>query len=140
MTTVKTLPAANYSADQVTSIVSQYKAGESLENIAKSVNKSIPSVRAKLSQLKVYISKAKKTDNGISEKTPKENKDGLKSKLESLLGVNLLNIEAASKQALLALINHINGLNTKIDALITDMLEGDDSLEGDDILEGESNA
>ena len=119
MTTVKTLPAANYSEDQVTAIVSAYKAGESLESIAASIGKSVPSVRAKLAALKVYVSKAVKP---ASEKTPRENKDGLKSKLESLLGVELLNIEAASKAALLALINAIKSRDDKIQGLIDDML------------------
>lgn len=122
MTTVKTV-ATNYTAEQVTAIVSAYKAGESLENIAASVGKSVPSVRAKLAALKVYVSKAAKP---ASEKTPKENKDGLKSKLESLLGCDLLNIEAASKAALLALINAIKSRDEKIQSLIDDML-GDES-------------
>ena len=120
MTTVKTLPAANYSAEQVTSIVASYNAGESLENIAASVGKSVPSVRAKLSALKVYVSKAAtKTEN---KGGAKENKDMLKSKLESLLGCELLNVEAASKAALLALINAIKSRDDKIQGLIDDML------------------
>ena len=120
MTTVKTLPAANYSEDQVTAIVSAYKAGESLENIAASVGKSVPSVRAKLSALKVYVSKAAtKSENKGGAKV---NKEGLKAYLESLLGVELLNIEAASKQALLALINAIKARDDKIQSLIDDML------------------
>ena len=81
MTTVKTVQA-NYTQEQVIAITAAYAAGNSLESIALSVGKSVPSVRAKLAALKVYVSKAKKADNGISEKTPKENKDGLKSKLE----------------------------------------------------------
>ena len=119
MSTVKTLPAANYSEEQVLTITAAYAAGESLENIAASVGKSVPSVRAKLAALKVYVSKAVKP---ASEKTPKENKDGLKSKLESLLGCELLNVEAASKAALLALINAIKARDDKIQGLIDDML------------------
>lgn len=126
MTTVKTVQA-NYTADQVTAITAAYKAGTSLEDIAKSVNKSVPSVRAKLSSLKVYISKAKKADaSDTSDKKEKANKEALAAKLSELLGVNLLNIEAASKPALLALINHITMLNSKIDSLISDMLGDDD--------------
>lgn len=121
MTTVKTLPAANYSEDQVTAIVSAYKAGDSLESIAASVGKSVPSVRAKLAALKVYVSKAKKADNGENKET-KVNKDGLKAYLESLVGSDLLNIEAASKNALVILINAIKARDEKISALIADML------------------
>lgn len=120
MTTV--LKAANYTEEQVTAIVAAYKAGDSLEAIAASIGKSVPSVRAKLAALKVYVSKAVKP---ASEKTPKENKDGLKSKLESLLGVELLNIESASKAALLALINAIVQRDNKIQSLIDDMLSDD---------------
>lgn len=117
MTTV--LKAANYTEDQCLTITAAYAAGNSLESIAASVGKSVPSVRAKLAALKVYVSKSAKP---TSEKTPKENKDGLKSKLESLLGCELLNIEAASKAALLALINAIVQRDNKIQSLIDDML------------------
>lgn len=119
MTTI--LKAANYTEAQVLSIVAQYKAGDSLESIAASVGKSVPSVRAKLAALKVYVSKAVKP---ASEKAPKENKDWLKSKLESLLGCELLNVEAASKAALLALINAIKSRDEKIQSLIDDILGG----------------
>ena len=122
MSTVKTLPAANYSEDQVTSIVASYKAGESLENIAASVGKSVPSVRAKLAALKVYVSKAAtKPEN----KGAKVNKDGLKTYLESLVGKDLLNVEAASKDALIILINAIKSRDEKIQSLIDDMLGED---------------
>ena len=123
MTTVKTLPAANYSEDQVTAIVSAYKAGDSLESIAASVGKSVPSVRAKLAALKVYVSKAK-SEAKTSEKGV--NKEALASLLSELVGVDLLNIEAASKAALLALINAIKARDDKIQALINDML-GDEA-------------
>ena len=122
MTTV-VLKAANYTEDQVTAIVASYKAGESLESIASSVGKSVPSVRAKLAALKVYVSKAK------SEVKPSEkgaNKEALASLLSELVGCSLLNIEAASKAALLALINAIKERDSKIESLINDML-GDES-------------
>ena len=138
MTTVKTV-AANYSADQVLAITAAYKAGASLETIAASVGKSVPSVRAKLASLKVYISKAAKTDNGEkAEKGEKANKDALAAKLSELVGCPLLNVEAASKAALLALINHINGLNTKIDGLVSDLL-GDESESDESESESDSN-
>ena len=118
MTTVKTV-AANYSEAQVLSIVAQYNAGETLEAIASSVGKSVPSVRAKLAALKVYVSKAK-SEAKTSEKGV--NKETLASLLSELVGVDLLNIEAASKAALLALINAIKTRDEKISALIADML------------------
>ena len=120
MTTVKTVQA-NYTPEQVIAITAAYVEGESLETIAASVGKTIPSVRAKLSALKVYVSKAKKADNGENKET-KVNKDGLKAYLESLVGSDLLNIEAASKNALVILINAIKARDEKISALIADML------------------
>jgi predicted nucleotide-binding protein (sugar kinase/HSP70/actin superfamily) len=120
MTTV--LKAANYTEDQVTAITAAYLAGDSLESIAASVGKSVPSVRAKLSSLKVYVSKV--ATKPASEKTPKENKEALASLLSQLVGVDLLNVEAASKVALVALINAIKSRDEKIQSLIDDMLEG----------------
>lgn len=122
MTTV--LKAANYSADQIATITADYAAGETLEAIAASVGKSVPSVRAKLSSLKVYVSKSKKAETG--DKVLKENKEALASLLCELVGVSLLNIEAASKQALLALINAIKQRDSKIESLVSDLL-GEDS-------------
>ena len=124
MTTVKTLPAANYSAEQVTAITAAYLQGVSLEDIAASVGKSVPSVRAKLAALKVYVSKAATTKP--ENKGAKVNKEGLKAYLESLVGKDLLNIEAASKDALIILINAIKERDSKIESLINDML-GDES-------------
>lgn len=122
MTTV--LKAANYTEDQVLTITAAYAAGDSLETIAASVGKSVPSVRAKLSALKVYVSKAAtKPENKGGAKV---NKEGLKAYLESLVGKDLLNVEAASKDALLALINAIKARDDKIQSLIDDML-GDES-------------
>ena len=131
MTTVKTV-AANYSAEQVTAIVTAYKNGDSLETIAKSIGKTVPSIRAKLSQLKVYVAKTAKpaSDN----KATKINKDGLKTYLESLVGKELLNVEASSKDALVILINAIKSRDEKIAALIADMLgDNDEASDSSDV-------
>jgi dsRNA-specific ribonuclease len=135
MTTVKTLPAANYSEAQVTAIVAAYKAGDSLESIAASIGKSVPSVRAKLAALKVYVSKAK-SEAKTSDKETKANKEALASLLSQLVGVDLLNVEAASKVALVALINAIKSRDEKINSLINDMLGDDSSLDDSNDLVG----
>ena len=117
MTTV--LKAANYTEEQVLTITTAYAAGDSLETIAAQTGKSVPSVRAKLSSLGVYVSKAKseaKTSN------KEANKEALASLLSGLVGESLLNIESASKAALLALINAIKQRDSKIESLINDML------------------
>ncbi len=118
MTTV--LKAANYTEDQCLTITAAYAAGDSLESIAASVGKSVPSVRAKLAALKVYVSKAK-SETKTSEKGV--NKEALASLLSELVGESLLNIESASKAALLALINAIKQRDSKIESLINDMLD-----------------
>ena len=129
MTTVKTV-AANYSESQVLSIVAAYKAGDSLESIAASVGKSVPSVRAKLAALKVYVSKAAtKPENKGGAKV---NKEGLKAYLESLVGKDLLNVEAASKDALLLLIDAIKSRDDKIQGLIDDMLGESEEAQASD--------
>ena len=130
MTTVKTV-ATNYTEAQILVITTAYKAGDSLESIAASVGKSVPSVRAKLSQLKVYVSKAKTSPTG--EKATKENKEGLAGKLADLVGVPLLNVEAASKTALLALINAIMVRDQKIASLINDLLDDQDDQDDQDV-------
>lgn len=126
MTTVKTLPAANYSAEQVTAITAAYLQGVSLEDIAASVGKSVPSVRAKLAALKVYVSKSK-VEGKTS--TKEANKEALASLLSELVGEPLLNVEAASKAALLALISAIKTREEKIASLIDDMLAGGEPSE-----------
>lgn len=121
MTTV--LKAANYTEEQVLTITAAYAAGDSLETIAASIGKSVPSVRAKLAALKVYVSKAAtKPENKGGAKV---NKEGLKAYLESLVGKDLLNVESASKDALIILINAIKSRDEKIQSLIDDMLSDD---------------
>lgn len=138
MTTVKTVKtvAANYSESQVLSIVAAYKAGDSLESIAASVGKTVPSVRAKLSSLKVYVAKTAKPASDT--KATKENKDGLANKLSDLVGEPLLNVESASKTALLALINAIMVRDQKIASLINDLLD-DQDVEDDQGVEDDQD-
>lgn len=123
-TQVKTV-ATNYTSEQVVAITAAYAAGDSLETIAASVGKSVPSVRAKLASLKVYVSKTKTPEK--TDKAAKENKEALAKLLREMLGDSLLNIEAASKAALLALINAIKTRDEKIQSLIADMLSNGDS-------------
>lgn len=131
MTTSKTvLKAANYTEAQTVAIVDAYKAGTSLEDIAKSVSKSVPSVRAKLASLKVYVAKSATKAEKIGGS--KVNKDGLKAYLESLVGRELLNVESTSKEALVVLINAIKSRDEKIAALIADML-GDETSDSSDV-------
>ena len=137
MTTAKTvLKAANYTQDQVTTIVTAYKNGDSLETIAKSIGKTVPSVRAKLASLKVYVSKTAKPASDT--KATKENKEGLASKLSDLVGEPLLNVESASKTALLALINAIMVRDQKIASLINDLLD-DQDVEDDQGVEDDQD-
>jgi ribosome-associated toxin RatA of RatAB toxin-antitoxin module len=63
MSTTKTV---NYTAEQTASIVEQYKSGVSVDQIAKTMGKTVRSIVAKLSREKVYVAKEYKTKNGES--------------------------------------------------------------------------
>lgn len=52
-----TAKAVNYTPEQTTTMVADYKAGNTVESIAESMGKSVRSVVAKLSREKVYIPK-----------------------------------------------------------------------------------
>lgn len=51
----------NYTEEQTRTLVEGYKAGRTVEDLAKEVGKTVKSVTAKLVREKVYVSKAKET-------------------------------------------------------------------------------
>ena len=59
-----TSKTVNYTPEQTTKMVSDYKAGVAVEAIAESLGKSVRSVVAKLSREKVYVAKAYTTKTG----------------------------------------------------------------------------
>lgn len=61
-----TTKTVNYTVEQTAQIVGAYTAGESVENIAQSLGKSVRSIVAKLSREGVYKKKEYKTKTGES--------------------------------------------------------------------------
>lgn len=59
-----TAKAVNYTPEQVTQMVTDYKAGIAVEVIAKALGKSTRSVVAKLAREKVYVANTYKTKTG----------------------------------------------------------------------------
>lgn len=59
-----TTKAVNYTAEQTAQMVADYQAGETVENIAVMLGKSVRSVVAKLSREKVYQKKTYVTKTG----------------------------------------------------------------------------
>ena len=57
MTTTKKAPA--YTTEITASMVEKYQAGTSLEDLAKEFGKTVPMIRSKLVNEKVYVAKAK---------------------------------------------------------------------------------
>lgn len=98
MTTTKTV---NYTPEQTSSIIEQYKAGTAVEVIALSVGKSVRSVVAKLSREKVLVAKSK------AKAEVKTTKASLINTLSVVYGVSpnaLASLEKATKEALEVLV------------------------------------
>ena len=104
---------ANYNQDVVDAIVSDYTKSvkadgsnnaEVLDNLSKKHGKSIPSLRAKLAQLKVYL-KPTGNDNDTKSRTKKLD---LLAELESLVGCELPSLDSATKSDLQSLIQAFN--------------------------------
>ena len=105
---------ANYSADQVAAIIADYKKGREdgiLNNdimaaLSAKYGKTIPSIRAKLAQVKAYIK-----DADTSEKSAtKAKKSDIVEGLEALTGLSLTSFEACNKAELSAMAEYIDDL------------------------------
>ena len=97
----------NYTAEQTAFVVAQYQAGDTVENIAKLVNKSVRSVVAKLSREGVYKPKTYTTKTG--EKP--EAKELLAEKICVAANLPLEyadSIAKANKQALIGILASLN--------------------------------
>lgn len=70
MATAKTVKAPNYTPEQATKMVADYKAGVTVETIADALGKSVKSVVAKLSREGVYKAKTyvSKTGEPVAKK------------------------------------------------------------------------
>lgn len=87
----------NYTADQVTQMVTDYQAGVTVEAIAEAMGKSVRSVVGKLSREKVYVAKGKVA--GARSATKAENV----AALERQLGVEAGSFASFEKATVAAL-------------------------------------
>ena len=121
MTNTKKATQANYSADQVAAIISDYKKGREdglLNNdimaaLSAKYGKTIPSIRAKLAQVKAYIKDADTSDKG----TTKAKKGDIVEGLEAVTCLTLASLEAGNKTELQALADYIDDLLSTIHEL-----------------------
>lgn len=118
MTTSKKAVVVNYSADVIANLVSDYKTGRVnglnnnaiLADLAKKYGKTVPSIRAKLAQVKAYIK-----DADTSEKSAtKAKKSDIVEGLETLTGLSLASFEACNKSELQTLADYIDDLLSTI--------------------------
>jgi hypothetical protein len=88
-----TAKAVNYTAEQTSAIVADYKAGVSVDTIAQNLGKSVRSVVAKLSREKVYIAKTYTTKTGDAV----VKKDAHADAIGAILGLTEPEIESLVK-------------------------------------------
>lgn len=91
-----------YSDEQTSMLVEQYKAGETVEELALQLGKSVRSVVAKLAREGVYQKKATTAQKQTSTK-----KDELVLQLELFAGVELKSLQKATKEDLEKLVAFI---------------------------------
>ena len=147
MTNKQKTVQTNYSAELVSVLVAEYAQLMSehkdnkivLDLLSKKHGKSIPSLRAKLSSLKVYISSDKVNNNEpIADGKPVK-KEEIANAISNIVGTELGGLEAATKAALQAILAYLLKVSkqleekeAKIESLIAEMLD-DEPLIVDDI-------
>ncbi len=121
MTTTKKAIVANYTSDVIAAIVAEYNTSREngqdnsaiLAELSTKYGKSIPSIRAKLASLKVYV----KDEATIANTSVKATKSQYVSVLESLTSLKLDSLEAATKSQLQDLCLYIDDLKATIHEL-----------------------
>jgi len=118
MTTTKKAIVANYTSDVIAAIVNDYNLGRQkgqdnaaiLADLSAKYGRTIPSLRAKLASLKVYV----KDDATIANTSVKATKSQYVESLETLTGLKLDSLEAATKSQLQDLCLYIDDLKATI--------------------------
>ena len=118
MTTTKKAVQANYTQDAISTIVNDYTQGRAkgldntaiLLDLSSKYGKSIPSIRAKLASLKVYV----KDEATIASTSVKATKSQYVESLETLTGLKLDSLESATKAQLQDLCLYIDDLKATI--------------------------
>ena len=121
MTTAKKAIVANYTSDAVSTIVNDYNLGRQngqdnsaiLAQLSAKYGRTIPSIRAKLASLKVYV----KDETTIANTSVKATKSQYVESLEALTGLKLTSLEAATKAELQDLALYVDDLKATIHEL-----------------------
>lgn len=132
MTNVKALPVVNYSADVLTLITSDYTTAKAagvtnatiLADLSAKYSKTIPSLRAKLASLKIYVTDAPTPEKATLAKAKKAD---YVLNLSALVGRQMDSLESATKSDLIVLIGFIKRQQDKIDQLATDLMDAQDA-------------
>jgi len=95
---------ANYTPELTASIISDYQAGVSVEDIAIQIEKSVRSVRSKLVREGVYVSQPKVSARKSDEPTKKE----LLNELEAVFPYDVNGLQGATKDAIKDLLTHFS--------------------------------
>ncbi len=121
MTTAKKAIVANYTSDTISTIVNDYNLGRQngldnsaiLAQLSAKFGRTIPSIRAKLASLKVYV----KDEATIASTSVKATKSQYVESLETLTGLKLDSLESATKAQLQDLCLYIDDLKAAIHEL-----------------------
>ena len=121
MTTAKKAIVANYTQDAISTIVNDYNLGRQkgqdnaaiLADLSAKYGRTIPSIRAKLASLKVYV----KDEATIASTSVKATKSQYVESLETLTGLKLDSLEAATKSQLQDLALYVDDLKATIHEL-----------------------
>ena len=121
MTTAKKAIVANYTSDVIAAIVTDYTQGREngqdnttiLLDLSSKYGRTIPSIRAKLASLKVYVKEVQPSESSSVKAT----KSQYVSALESLTGLKLDSLESATKSQLQDLALYVDDLKATIHEL-----------------------
>lgn len=129
--TTKKVVQANYSEDILLAIVAEYNAfivdfpndnNAILHTLASKYGKSVHSLRAKLSSLKVYVT-ANHTSAASSNKGM--TKESLVNAIATIVGHELAGLEVAPKATLQSLFDFVRTQERKIEQLASDIADSE---------------
>ena len=124
--TTKKVVQANYSEDILLAIVAEYQAfivdfpndnNAILHTLADKYGKSVHSLRAKLSSLKVYVT----TTHTAASSNKSMTKESLVNAIALIAGRDLVGLEVAPKTTLQTLFDFIRSQAAKIEQLANDL-------------------
>lgn len=128
--TTKKVVQANYSEDILLAIVAEYQAFIAdfpndnlaiLHTLATKYGKSIHSLRAKLSSLKVYVTANNTTVSSNKGMT----KEAIANAISALVGRDLVGLEVAPKATLQTIYDFVRTQERKIEQLASDIADSE---------------